>query len=324
MSFLLKAANLKKYYPVGRFFLKKLMLRAVDGVNLEINSGRIFALVGESGSGKTTLGKLLLRLIEPTSGSIFFDGTDITKLSSDKFKKVRRNMAMIFQNPFDSLNPRKTVFQIMRRPFELYKNKRTKFDIKAEVEKVLNMCGLSPAADFFDRYPHELSAGQRQRVVIARAVAVQPKFIVADEPTSQLDVSVQAQILNLLKELQEKLHVSMLFITHDLAIVRSIANDVSIMYLGKIVEVAEVTRLFMQPLHPYTQALLSATPIPNPRVARSRKRFLVVGEPPSPINPPKGCYFNDRCPYRMAKCMDVQPELNQIADNHSVACHLYK
>jgi len=324
MPMLVRVENLKKYFPVRRagFFSRTKMLRAVDGVSFVIKRGEILGLVGESGSGKSTLGRVILRLIEPTAGKVYFEGRNLFELNRSEMKRLRRKMRMIFQNAFDSLNPRKTIYQILSRPYKLHAEKGES-DVKDAIIDVLELCGLSPPEDFIYRYPHELSAGQRQRVAIARAIAVYPTFIVADEPTSQLDVSVQAQILNLLRELKEKLSLSMLFITHDLAVVRSVANNVAVMYLGKIVELANVVELFTEPLHPYAKGLLSATPIPDPRKARSRKRFLLTGEVPSPIDLPTGCRFHSRCPYKMEKCENIEPKLIQVEKNHFIACHLF-
>ncbi len=293
----------------------------MDDVTLAIRGGETLGLAGESGCGKSTLGRLLLGLIRPTSGRVSYRGDDLSFLKGEPLKGFRRDAQIIFQNPYSSLNPRKAIRQIVTRPFEIHGSDG--LDVEAEVSNLLEVVGLSPPENFLSRYPHELSGGQRQRIAIARAIALKPKFIVCDEPVSMLDLSIRAQILNLLKELRTKFNLTMLFITHDLSVLRSISDRVAIMYLGKIAELAPADRLFNNPLHPYTQSLLSAVPLPNPRKSRARKRMILVGEVPSPANPPTGCRFHTRCPFVMDRCSSIEPELRELEEEHYVACHLY-
>jgi len=309
---ILEIKNLKKYFKT-----KRGMLHAVDGINLTVERGKTLGLVGESGCGKSTVGRTILRLIEPTEGEILFEGKDITKLNRRQLKLVRKDMQLIFQDPYSSLDPRKTVTQIISEPIIANKILKSSQDIHNRVAELMSTVGL--AARLFNTYPHELDGGRRQRIGIARALAMEPKFIVCDEPVSALDVSIQAQILNLLKELQAEFKLSYIFITHDLSVVNHFSDDIAVMYLGKIVEKAPAEELFANPLHPYTQALLSAIPIPELGV--KKERILIKGEITSPINPPSECRFKKRCNYAHDKC-DVHPELVEVSTGHFVACHL--
>lgn len=317
---LLEVTHLTKHFTARGLFQRKVdVVHAVDDVSLTVDSDETLALVGESGCGKTTVTKLILRLLEPTAGDIFFDGIDL--LESDGGQATRRRMQMIFQNPLSSLNPRKNVRSILSQPFLIH-NICRKDEIESRVSELLALVEMSPPELYLERYPHELSGGQRQRVCIARAVALHPDFIAADEPVSALDMSVRAQILNLIKRLKQQSHLAMLFVTHDLAVVRSMADRVAVMYLGKIVEASPSEDLFDRPMHPYTQALLSVTPIPNPRIARTREKIILKGDPPSPINLPVGCRFQERCPTRKCSdCRDNQPQLIERDSGHFVACH---
>jgi len=329
MTTVVKVENLKKYFPIGVSLLDRLFsrekkfVRAVDGVTFDIKNGEIFGLVGESGCGKTTCGKLIMKLIEPTSGRIRFRGQDITDLDDKEMRKYRSKMQIVFQDTATSLNPRKTIYYTLSQPF-LVHNLCERHEVKEAVLKLLELVKLTPAEEFIERYPHELSGGQKQRVNIARALAVNPDFIVFDEPTSALDVSTQAGIINLIRDITAHMHkeFSSLFITHDLAVIRSIANRVGVMYLGKIVELASTQELFNNPLHPYTRALLSATPVPNPQSTRSKDRIILKGDIPSPINPPMGCRFHPRCPYAQFECSKVEPKLVEVSNHHFVACSM--
>lgn len=319
---LVRVAKLKKHFSVKKGILKRKeqFVKAVDDVSFEISKGENLALVGESGCGKTTTARLILRLLDPTSGSISFAGKDLFDLTEEELRLIRPQLQLVFQDPYASLNPRKTIKQILGKPFSLHTD-LTKEKIEDEVLRLLEIVGLSPPALFVDRHPHEFSGGQRQRICIARAIALNPSLVVADEPVSALDVSVRAQILNLLKDLQTRLGITYLLITHDLAVVRSVSNRVAVMYLGKLVEVGEVSELFKEPLHPYTEALLSATPIPDPEKSRSREKMILHGDVPSPIDPPPGCRFHTRCPLAMEKCRKLEPQLAGIK-GRLVACHL--
>jgi oligopeptide/dipeptide ABC transporter ATP-binding protein len=322
---IVKVAGLKEYFPIKQgFFLKRTVahVKAVDGVDFEIKKGETFALVGESGCGKTTVGRTILRLIDPTDGRIFFDGTDISKLGYKELLPFRRRMQIVFQDPMSSLNPRMTVGQIVTEPMLFHKVVKTKEEAYKRAEELMEMVGLKTF--HLDRYPHQFSGGQRQRIAIARAIAIQPEFIVLDEPTSSLDVSVQAQIINMFLDFQERFHFSYLFISHNLGLVRFISQRVAIMYLGRIVEMGDSEEIFSQPLHPYSKALLSATPVPDPKVEKARKRIILTGGVPSPINRPSGCFFNPRCPFKMEVCEKEYPQLIQISNDHWVACHLVK
>lgn len=320
---IVKVVGLKKHFPIKQgFFIKRTVahVKAVDGVDFEIKKGETFALVGESGCGKTTVGRTILRLIDPTDGRIFFDGTDISKLGYKELLPFRRRMQIVFQDPMSSLNPRMTVGQIVTEPMLFHKVVETKEEANKRAKELMEMVGLKTF--HLDRYPHQFSGGQRQRIAIARAIAIQPEFIVLDEPTSSLDVSVQAQIINMFLDFQERFHFSYLFISHNLGLVRFISQRVAIMYLGRIVEMGDSEEIFSQPLHPYSKALLSATPIPDPKVEKARKRIILTGGVPSPINRPSGCFFNPRCPFKMEVCEKEYPQLIQISNDHWVACHL--
>ncbi|MDF0726529.1 dipeptide ABC transporter ATP-binding protein [Cytobacillus sp. S13-E01] len=317
---LVEVKNLKKYFPVtkGFFGRKKSFVKAVDDVSFTIKKGETLGLVGESGCGKSTTGRMLMRLIDPTEGQIWFEGNEISNLNDNQIRNTRKDFQMVFQDPYASLNPRMKVGEIIAEPLIVHgveKEKRI-----ARVEELLEVVGLSSYHS--DRYPHEFSGGQRQRIGIARALAVNPKLIIADEPVSALDVSIQSQILNLLKDLQEEFDLTYLFIAHDLSVVEHISDRVGVMYLGKIVELADKNSLYNNPLHPYTKALLSAVPVPNPRI--KRERIILKGDIPSPSNPPSGCTFHTRCPIAMEKCKKSVPVLTELSEGHYVSCHLYK
>jgi oligopeptide/dipeptide ABC transporter ATP-binding protein len=316
---LLEIRDLKKYFPVGDGFFsrKKGNVKAVDGVNLTINEGETLGLVGESGCGKSTLGRTILRLIEPTSGEVIFHGKNLLALSARELREIRREMQIIFQDPYASLNPRMRVGDIVGEGLEIHKLAKGKAK-RDRIMELLHQVGLRE--DHYPRYPHEFSGGQRQRIGIARALAVNPKFIVCDEPVSSLDVSIQAQIINLLQELQEKMHLTYLFISHDLRVVEHISHRVAIMYLGKVVEIAAGETIYRDAKHPYTRALLSAVPMPE--MSRKKERIVLEGDVPSPVNPPSGCTFHPRCAYRQPLCSEMEPPLD-FADGHGVSCHVF-
>lgn len=319
---LVAVKDLTKYFPIRRGALLKRRrgyIKAVDGVNFDILQGETLGLVGETGCGKTTVGRTILKLYEPTSGEVLFGGVDIAGLNGAELRRMRRRMQMIFQDPYASLNPRKTVGGIVGAPLEVHRILRGK-EKTARVQELLEMVGLNPY--FINRFPHEFSGGQRQRIGIARALALNPDLIICDEPISSLDVSIQAQVVNLLEELQEKLGLTYLFIAHDLSMVRHISDRMAVMYLGKIVELADRNEIYLNPLHPYTQALMSAVPVPDPDVAVRRERIILKGDIPSPADPPQGCNFNTRCPVAVEQCFVNDPEYRMISPGHYVACHL--
>jgi oligopeptide transport system ATP-binding protein len=320
-SKLIEIKNLEKYFIANKsaFGATKTYVKAVDDVSFYINKGETLGLVGESGCGKTTIGRTMLRLYEPTSGKIYFNGKNITTVN---MKNYRKKMQIIFQDPFASLNPRMTVGDIVGEPIDIHNLANSKSERKDLIYKLLETVGLN--AEHANRYPHEFSGGQRQRVGIARALAVQPEFIVCDEPISALDVSIQAQVVNMLEDLQEDLRLTYLFIAHDLSIVKHISNRVGVMYLGKLVELTSSAELYKNPLHPYTQALLSAIPVPDPEVSRSRERIILQGDVPSPINPPEGCRFRTRCPYAKDICTNEEPKLIDVGSGHMCACNFIK
>jgi oligopeptide transport system ATP-binding protein len=295
-------------------------VKAVDDISFDIKSGETLGLVGESGCGKSTTGRAILQLYKPTAGSVEFNGRDLVQLKGGEMRRMRRELQMIFQDPYASLNPRMTVGSIIGEPLEIHNLAKGR-EKTERVQELLRTVGLNPY--FANRYPHEFSGGQRQRIGIARALAVEPKFIVCDEPISALDVSIQAQIINLLEELQEKLGLTYLFIAHDLAVVRHISDRVAVMYVGKIVEVTDRNTIFDNPLHPYTRALLSSIPIPDPVLEKRRSRMILVGDVPSPVNPPTGCRFNPRCPYAEDNCRTDEPPLAEVKPGHYAACHYW-
>jgi peptide/nickel transport system ATP-binding protein len=319
---LLRVEDLKVYFPIrsGLVIERRVgEIKAVDGVSFELQRGETLGLVGESGCGKTTVGRTILRLYDPTEGRIMFEGKDIAKLSEKQMRSLRRRMQMVFQDPYSSLNPRQNVGNIVAEPLRVH-GLASGRDVEKQVQHLLDVVGLPQGAA--NRYPHEFSGGQRQRIGLARSLALNPDLIVADEPVSALDVSIQAQIINLLEDLQSEFDLTFMFIAHDLAVVRHISDRIAVMYLGKIVEVAPADQLYVSPLHPYTIALLSAVPIPDPAVEHARERIILTGDLPSPANPPTGCRFHTRCPFRQPeRCHDEVPELRVLADGQAVACH---
>ncbi|HLF08163.1 MAG TPA: dipeptide ABC transporter ATP-binding protein [Dehalococcoidia bacterium] len=318
---LLDVRHLKQYFPVTRGLIiqKKIAdIKAVDDVSFQVHRGETLGLVGESGCGKTTTGRSILQLNDITSGEVLYEGVDLTKLKPSQMRPIRRKMQLIFQDPYASLNPRMSVGEIIGEPLVVHNLSRGR-ELRERVEEIMRIVGLNPY--FASRYPHEFSGGQRQRIGIARALAVEPDFIVCDEPISALDVSIQAQIINLLEELQEEFGLTYLFIAHDLSVVRHISDRVAVMYLGKLVEVASRAEIYENPLHPYTKALLSAVPIPDPAVEARRERILLTGDVPSAMRPPPGCNFHTRCPIAIDYCKQALPELREVGGNHLVACH---
>jgi peptide/nickel transport system ATP-binding protein len=320
MSALVSVVGLKVHFPIrsGIVLNRRVgAVKAVDGVDLEIREGTTLGLVGESGCGKSTLGRALLRLSPVTEGKVIFDGVDVAGLRGEDLRRIRQDMQMVFQDPLASLNPRQSVETILTEPLRAH---GIAYDRRTRVRELLDQVGLPPSAA--QKYPHEFSGGQRQRIGIARALALEPRFVIADEPVSALDVSIQAQVLNLLEELQQKLGLTYLVIAHDLAVVRHVSDEVAVMYLGGIVEQASSDDLYSQPFHPYTKALMSAVPVPDPRIEATRERILLQGDLPSPANPPAGCRFHTRCPFRQeARCDTERPELRVIGPGHRVACH---
>jgi len=326
-NILVRVEGLKMYFPITKGIIIQRHIgdiKAVDGIDFFIRQGETLGLVGESGCGKSTTGRAILQLYQPTAGRVFFrengEEVELTAIKGERLRRMRRKMQMIFQDPYASLNPRMTVGNIVGEPLEVHKISKGK-ERRERVQELLQVVGLNPY--FINRYPHEFSGGQRQRIGVARALAVNPSFIICDEPISALDVSIQAQIINLLEELQEQFGLTYLFIAHDLSVVRHISDRMAVMYLGKIVELTTQEELYENPLHPYTQALLSAIPIPDPVVEEKRKRIILEGDVPSPANPPKGCNFNTRCPRVMDICHESEPEFKDIGGEHFVACHLY-
>ncbi|MGH8866622.1 MAG: ABC transporter ATP-binding protein [Actinomycetes bacterium] len=318
---LAEVTDLRKYFPVKRGILLQRevgQVKAVDGLNFSVRRGETFGLVGESGCGKSTTGRLLTRLLDPTSGRIVFDGNDITHWSARQMRHTRRDMQVIFQDPFSSLNPRHTIGTIVGTPFRL-QHVKTEQGVKRAVQEILELVGLNP--EHYNRYPHEFSGGQAQRIGIARALALRPKLVVCDEPVSALDVSIRAQIINLLQDLQDELDLTYVFVAHDLSVVRHISDRVAVMYLGRIVELGDQNHIYQHALHPYTHALLSAVPISDPDADKAREHILLTGDVPSPLNPPSGCPFRTRCWKAQDICRDVPPPLEQKTTGHRVACH---
>lgn len=318
---LANVSQLRKYFPIKKGIIFDRMIgnvRAVDDVSFEIFRGETLGLVGESGSGKTTVGRSLLRIIEPTSGAIEFDGQDILKMTRKEFRRIQHRMQMIFQDPYASLNPRIRVSDIVAEPLEI-QGELSKQEIKDRVAELLELVGLEKA--YTKRYVHEFSGGQRQRIGIARALVLKPDLIVCDEPISSLDVSIQAQIVNLLEELQDRFDLTYLFIAHDLSMVRQVSDRIAVMYLGKIMELASKQTIYANPLHPYTKALISAVPVPDPEIETKRERIVIKGDIPHPSNPPKGCVFNTRCPIAESQCYEELPKYKQVNPGHWVACY---
>lgn len=324
-DYILQVENLKKYFPIKAGVLQRTVgnVRAVDGLSFGIKRGETLGIVGESGCGKSTAGRTIIRLDEPTEGKVFYKGKDISHARERELRKVvRREIQMVFQDPYASLNPRKTLGSTLIEPLNAHNIFDTKKERLDRVKELLDTVGFNPS--FTNRYPHQFSGGQRQRIGIARALALNPEMIIADEAVSALDVSIQAQVINLMQKLQEEFHLTYLFISHDLSVVRHISDRVAVMYLGKIMEISEKHSLYSDPLHPYTQALLSAVPEPLQKGVQKKERILLRGDLPSPANPPKGCVFSTRCPAAMDICREITPELTMEKEDHYVACHLYK
>ncbi len=317
---LVQIRDLQMHFPVTKGIILQRQvgaIKAVDGVSFNIKKGETLGLVGESGCGKSTAGRAILQLYRPTGGEVIFQGTDLTKLKGEEMRRMRRKVQMIFQDPYASLNPRMTVGDIIGEPIKVHGLRQGK-EVRTRVQELLQLVGLNPY--FINRYPHEFSGGQRQRIGVARALAVEPEFVVCDEPVSALDVSIQAQIINLLEDLQDRLGLTYLFIAHGLAVVKHISDRVAVMYLGKLVELAEGRELYSMPMHPYTQALLSAVPIPDPKIEKRRKRIILEGDVPSPLNPPSGCHFHTRCPIAIEKCKVEEPPFMDYGNGHFAAC----
>ena len=319
---LVDVRDLKMYFPLTQGIVLQRVIgyvRAVDGVSFTIERGQTLGLVGESGSGKTTIGRTMVRLYKPTSGQILFDSVDLAKLNGEPLRQIRQRVQMIFQDPFASLNPRFTIGSLIAEPMHIYKVASSK-EIRDRTLELLRVVGLRP--EYIDRYPHEFSGGQRQRIAVARTLAINPEFVIADEPVSALDVSVRAQVLNLLQRLQQQFHLTYLFVSHDLSVVRHVADRIAVMYLGKIVELADRDELYAAPKHPYTKALLSAVPIPDPQIEKKRQRIILSGDLPSPIKIPSGCRFHTRCPMAQDICREVEPTLElKEGREHYAACH---
>lgn len=319
---MLDVRDLKMHFPLTQGIIVQRVVgyvRAVDGISFSIERGKTMGLVGESGSGKTTIGRTIVRLYKPTAGEMIFEGQDLAKLQGEALRQMRRKVQMIFQDPFASLNPRYTIGSLVSEPMNVYRVASAK-EIRERTEELLHIVGLRP--EYIDRYPHEFSGGQRQRIAVARALAINPEFVIADEPVSALDVSIRAQVLNLLQRLQQQFNLTYLFVSHDLSVVRHVADRIAVMYLGKIVELSDREELYASPKHPYTRALLSAVPIPDPKVEKRRQRIILSGDLPSPINIPRGCRFHTRCPMAQQICREVEPAFERKEGvNHYAACH---
>ena len=322
-NILVRVENLVKHFPITRGVLVQRQVgavKAVDGISFDIHKGETLGLVGESGCGKSTTGRTIIQLYRATSGKVYLEDKELTNLKGEGLRQIRRNMQIIFQDPYASLNPRMSVGDIVGEPLEVHGIMKNRKERRERVQELLSLVGLNPY--FINRYPHEFSGGQRQRIGVARALALQPRFIVCDEPISALDVSIQAQVVNLLEELQDKFDLTYLFIAHDLSMVRHISDRTAVMYLGKVVELTTRNELYQNPLHPYTKALLSAVPIPDPIAERQRQRIILTGDVPSPVNPPSGCHFHPRCSYAQDICKTTDPVWREAAPDHWVACHL--